>query len=241
MAELYGWNTVGCIAGSLGAGFVLIPWLGASYSGALLSGISLAIGLMLLAASPRGLLKEAGIGDWVLVAVVGLLTATAGDPYYRLIRGRAERITNGALDLNRHIEEPTGTTTAFGTRGESRSKHLWINGYGMTSLTPVTKLMAHLPIWLADQPRDALVICFGMGTSFRSSSRHDGLNVRVVELVPGVPECFDFFHADAAQVLKRPGLEVVIDDGRNYLLMHPETYDAITIDPAARRSIAPAR
>ena len=49
------------------------------------------------------------------------------------------------------------------------NKQLLVNGYGMTSLTPITKMMAHLPLAFLDRPpQDALDICFGMGTTFRS-------------------------------------------------------------------------
>src|SRR5260370_3653077 len=49
------------------------------------------------------------------------------------------------------------------------NKTLLVNGYGMTALTPVTKMMAHFPLAFLDRPpQDALDICFGMGTTFRS-------------------------------------------------------------------------
>jgi spermidine synthase len=101
----------------------------------------------------------------------------------------------------------------------------------MTILLPVTKLMAHLPLALVNDPHDILVICFGMGTTARSASRHEGIQVHVVELVGAVLRCFDCFHADAHEVLAQSNVHTAVDDGRNYLLMHPQEYDVITIDP----------
>ena len=47
---------------------------------------------------------------------------------------------------------------------------LLVNGCAMTFLTTVTKTLAHLPLaFLQHEPRNVLVICFGMGTSFRSA------------------------------------------------------------------------
>ena len=44
-----------------------------------------------------------------------------------------------------------------------------MNGIGMTGLNPITKYMAHLPLAsMSRPPQDGLVICFGMGTTFRS-------------------------------------------------------------------------
>src|SRR5207237_1755465 len=60
------------------------------------------------------------------------------------------------------------TATVIAT-GSGMQKLLLVNGTGMTSLDPVTKMMAHLTLVSLDQPpRNALVICFGMGTPYRS-------------------------------------------------------------------------
>jgi predicted membrane-bound spermidine synthase len=74
------------------------------------------------------------------------------------------------------------------------------------------------------------VICFGMGTSFRSMHAW-GIDTTAVELVPSVPAFFARFHADAAQVLASPEARVVVDDGRRFLDRTVERYDVIVIDP----------
>jgi spermidine synthase len=234
VAHLYAWNTLGGIAGALTAGFGLIPLLGTSLTGTVLAALSLGLGLLLLGAQPRGLWQETpGLRRWGLIGACALLLATVGDPYDRLLRGRIAVVYPGGARIDRHREEAAGTTTAFGAPwAGSRQKYLWVNGHGMTVLATVTKLMAHLPIWLAEEPRDVLVVCFGMGTTARSASRHPGLHVWAVELVPGVLECFGYFHADGPQVLRQPNLHPVVDDGRHFLLMRPRLYDVITVDPA---------
>jgi spermidine synthase len=80
------------------------------------------------------------------------------------------------------------------------------------------------------EPRAALDICFGMGTTFRSLMTWD-VPVTAVELVPSVRETFPYFFADAAEVLGRPQGHVVIDDGRRFLRRSPEVFDVITLDP----------
>jgi spermidine synthase len=71
-----------------------------------------------------------------------------------------------------------------------------------------------------------------MGTTFRSMTDHPNIDTTVVELVPAVPRFMHYYHPDAEQVLARPNGHVVVDDGRNYLLMHPKLFDVISIDPA---------
>jgi predicted membrane-bound spermidine synthase len=114
--------------------------------------------------------------------------------------------------------------------GSGRNKHLLVNGIGMSALTPITKMMAHLPLAFEQKPRNALVICFGMGTTHRSMLSW-GIDSTVVELVPSVPKLFSYFHADAAQVLQSPGSHVIIDDGRHYMEWSHDQYDVIVIDP----------
>jgi len=79
-------------------------------------------------------------------------------------------------------------------------------------------------------PRSALIICFGMGTTFRSVIAWN-ISGTAVELVPSVPQLFSFYHADAPQVMASPLAHVVIDDGRRFLERSPARYDAIIVDP----------
>jgi hypothetical protein len=110
-------------------------------------------------------------------------------------------------------------------------RHLLVNGAGITSLTPITKMMAHFPLaLLGRQPENGLVICFGMGTSFRAMHSW-GIPTTVVELVPSIPSLFGFFHRDADALLGSNHARIVIDDGRRFLERTPERYDVITVDP----------
>jgi spermidine synthase len=122
----------------------------------------------------------------------------------------------------------TATVTAI---GEGMQKGLLVNGVGMTNLTTITKLMAHLPMAArATPPRNAVAICMGMGTTFRSLLAWN-VPVTAVELVPSIPALMPFFHADAASVLARPGARIAVDDGRRFLERASGTFDVITIDP----------
>ena len=91
-------------------------------------------------------------------------------------------------------------SAAVTSYGRAWGKRLLVNGIGMTVLPPATKYMVHLPMaFHRGKPESALIICFGMGTSFRSALTWD-VPTTVVELVPSVPKAFPFYHADAGQV-----------------------------------------
>ncbi len=67
----------------------------------------------------------------------------------------------------------------------------------------------------------------------RSARVHKSLKrMDAVELVPEVYDCFSYFHKDGNAVLADPRIRRFVDDGRNFLLMRPEKYDVITVDPA---------
>jgi spermidine synthase len=230
VGELYAWNTMGCIAGSLAGGFVLLPMFGASLTGTLLVALTTIAALALFMVHPRGI-RSMRLLDFLLVLSTIGLTSFIGDSYRDVIFSRISR-GYPRWTIFGQAEEAAATTTAFGDLRHPTSRVLWVNGHGMTILLTGNKLMADLPLWFSDSPRDALVICLGMGTTFRTATRHADVDVTVVELVHAVTEFLPFYHSDAMQVLAQPNAHVVVDDGRNYLLTHDRKYDAITIDPA---------
>jgi spermidine synthase len=126
------------------------------------------------------------------------------------------------------LRDHTATVIAV---SEGDGRDLLVNGRGMTGLAVVTKMMAHLPIAFLDHPpQRGLVICFGMGTTFRSMHSWN-IDTTAVELVPTVPRLFWYFHPDAPQILSSPSAHVEIDDGRRFLERTSQQYDVITIDP----------
>jgi spermidine synthase len=231
VSNLYTWNTIGSILGALAGGFWLVPTWGVSPSGIGLAVTSVLVGVLLLSVHPGGLKSYARPLDFGIMAASCLLLFLVGNPYYDVVEQRASARTAQKTDekmvVFKHVEGASGTTTAFGPYHQ-----LWVNGSGMTHLCTETKLMAHLPISICENPKDVLVICVGMGTTLRSASRHENLNIWSVELLPEVYDCMQYFHDDAKEVLANPRVHPVVDDGRNFLLMRDQEYDVITIDPA---------
>lgn len=110
-------------------------------------------------------------------------------------------------------------------------KSLLVNGMGMTTLTPITKFIADLPLAFHEgKPKSILVICFGMGTTYRSALSW-GIDTTVVELVPSVTKAFGFYHADAEKCENDPNGRIIIDDGRRYLSRCARKFDVIVVDP----------
>ena len=215
----YAVNVVGCILGPLLSGFFLLPWIGERW--ALLA---LSASWFLLALYPAWLARdrEARQGlRWK--QALGLASLAVGAALATTSKDYAARFPH-------HEVRRDNTATIIAT-GEGMDKHLLVNGMGITELTPETKIMAHMPLALLDhQPHNALVICFGMGTTFRSLLSW-AIPTTGVELVPSVPKEFGYFHADGPQRLQSPLAHMVIDDGRRYLARTTEQFDVITLDP----------
>jgi len=206
----YAVNVVGCIVGPLLAGFVLLPSLGEHKSMLLL------VLPWFVMAIPRG--KQL---RWQTASAAAIVLAALA--VFFLTKDYESKYQNAVV-----LRDSTATVIAAGT---GRNKRLFVNGIGMTVLTPITKMMVHFTLAsLPKPPRDVLIICFGMGTSFKSAISWL-VPATAVELVPSVPKLFAYYHADAGQVLNSALARVVIDDGRRYLERSGEKFDAIIIDP----------
>src|SRR6202043_4284591 len=86
------------------------------------------------------------------------------------------------------------------------------------------------PVALGPGSSRLLDICFGMGSTYRSSLIL-GLRTDAVELSPSVPSQMGAFFSDANQYLNNPKGRIIIADGRNYVRLSPNRYDVIVVDP----------
>jgi len=211
----YAINVVGCILGPLLSGFVLLPMMSERWVICLFAFPWLAVGM-----NPKWISEPARTQPrtkvaYAVAALALVLVFVCNDyesqfPQHEVLRDDAATII---------------------ATGEGFRKQLLVNGVGITSLSPIPKLMAHMPMAHLDHPpQNALTICFGMGTTYRSLLSW-GIPVTAVELVPSVPRLFWYYHPDGPELLRSPLSRLVIDDGRRYLERTTEQYDVITLDP----------
>jgi len=215
----YAVNVLGSILGPLMAGFCILPWAGERLALCAIAAPLFGAGLAIAFRAPHGTGTILRLSPRPLYALAVALCV----PLVGLTRGYEARYPQRV-----ELRDYTATVIAAGT---GMKKHLLTNGTGMTKLTTVTKMMAHIPLSLLPRPASSgLVICFGMGTTFRSMLSW-GIHVTAVELVPSVPKLFGYFHADGPELLQCPRARVVIDDGRRFLERTTQQFDVITVDP----------
>jgi len=214
--KAYALNVLGCILGPLFACYILLPHVSERCALLLLGLPFCGFYLLSCATLPRRQRLNLGLAAG---AVLGCALFFSNSYEGRLLK------------TEKHAVVRRDYAASVLSYGEGFEKLLCVNGIGMTTLTPVTKFMVHLPLaFHRGRPASALVICFGMGTTYRSALSWD-IPTTAVELIPSVKEAFGFYYADAAQVLLNPQGRIIIDDGRRYLERTRDRYDVIVIDP----------
>ena len=231
----YACNTLGAIAGALISGFVAIPLLGTHRSLVLTALLSVATGGVLLASAATSPRRQMMVHAAALGCVIAVLVVTptfrfsdiAGEPEKEILHYDEDvaGVVKVATDIHdRRLLSINGWSVA-GT-GSPNPDVALVNDY-----PEVQKMLAHLPMLLHPAPQRVLVIGFGAGGTAWSLTRYAALQrLDIVEFVPGVIRAARFFPEVNHGVLTDPRLRVTIDDGRNYLLVTPETYDVVSVD-----------
>lgn len=213
----YACNIVGSILGPLVAGYWLVTAFDPSTCMLILTIPILALAGWSVLRSPR---------QRTLLLPMGLAGAAAALAFGAFVsRSYESEIARSEPRLV--YRDHAATAIAY---GQGMDKHLLVNGVGITNLTPITKVMAHLPLALHNGARDGLVICFGMGTTARSMASW-GIETTAVDLTSSVIAAFPYFHDDAATVSANPKVHFVVDDGRRFLSRSDRSFDVIVIDP----------
>ncbi|BDB25478.1 fused MFS/spermidine synthase [Cupriavidus sp. P-10] len=224
-------NTLGGIAGSALAGFVLVPFIGLVHTLAMLAVAAGVVGVIAVALG-SGVRPAA---RWA-VPMLGVLAviAAALAPADRLATLLA-RARGGELVF---YEEGRGATVAVVEQSSPhhRFRRLYIQGVSnsgdtMTSLRYM-RLQALLPLIVhGGTPRATLVIGLGTGITAGATLAWPGLERRVVaELLPPVARAVPKFTGNFGVATDRR-VEVRLRDGRRELLQSPQRYDLITLEP----------
>ncbi|WP_168795797.1 fused MFS/spermidine synthase [Paraburkholderia aromaticivorans] len=224
-------NTAGGIAGTLLAGFLLVPALGLVQALAVLAVLAGAVGAV---AVWRGQGVRRGARWSVPVLAVATLCAVLLTPSDRLAA-----LLAGARGGNLiSYEESAGGTVAVIEQGagQKQFRRLYIQGVSnsgdaMTSLRYM-RLQALLPLLVhRETPRSALVIGLGTGITGGALLAWPGLDQRVVaELLPAVVRAAPQFKGNYG-ISTDPRVDIRLRDGRRELLRSSERYDLITLEP----------
>jgi spermidine synthase len=247
-ARVYVANTLGAVAGSLAAGFMLIPRFGlrGTVAGIGVLGIVAGAALTAVAARTTGTSVLARGAAYALaagcVASGLLLGGQAWEPavlssgaykYARYMGSEALETRLRAGSLEYYKEGAAGTISVRRLTG---TRSLAIDGKvdasnGADMLTQ--RLLGVLPVLLHPRPQEMLVIGLGTGVTVGSALASGELRrVDVVEISPEVVEASELFAAENGDALRAPGVRLVPGDGRSHLLLTTRSYDVIVSEPS---------
>jgi len=225
IGRLYAVNTAGAVAGILITGLLLVPLIGVRSCFWAFGFMNLSLGGVILFLSPpprkkARLLVPAGC----LAACIGVLALLPADirigrtlPGYRLAYAH-----EGAGGLLTVFEAPDSTRVM----NINNVTEVATDGVSLQTF----RMMAALPAVMAPDMRDALVITFGAGIAAGALAEMDLRRLDCVEINPDIGKAAAFFTRENNGVIDNPRLNMVIEDGRNFLLTTREKYDLISAD-----------
>jgi spermidine synthase len=235
-------NTLGAIAGAAVTGFALVHVTGIERSLQILAAVNVAAGLALAAAATRrrALLPVVGA---VLVAAIAVRIAWPG---WGLAwdRQRFGTFVNNvaSVDLEArsrdvevaYLHEGINETVSVVRAGGELS--FVVNGRPEASTgiadAQILKALGHVPMLLHPAPRRVFVLGTGTGMTLGAVARHPGVERLVLaEIERGALGAARQFERWNGRVLDDPRLDVVFNDGRNFLATTSERFDVITADP----------
>jgi spermidine synthase len=226
IGTFYSLNVAGAIAGSLAAGFFLLPIIGSRGAIILLGTLAFGSGIALLGVSELKPSARVTIG-LAASAVFGIAVWLSPDAFVQFVAQRYRR-----QEIIWREEGVEATVVVH--KAANNELSLTVNGNHEAStgggMTYVHRRIGHLPMALHPFARTALVIGMGGGATAGAVSVHDGVDVDIVELAAAVVRGARFFDAINYGVLTRPNVHVRIDDGRNYLMLTRRHYDIVTAD-----------
>jgi spermidine synthase len=248
IGRVYAWNTLGAITGSFGAGFLLLPAIGAENVLRIAVGVSLALALGSVLADPARLrVGWAALSGLLVVAIVaGLVFAP---PWNRRLLGAGTYFDpmrfygdSGEVRIGRVLADYQLRTFTEGYNDtiisyeSPKGKFITVNG-STTASTQFEdmfsqRMMGHLPMALhPGNPKRACIVGLGAGVTAGAMALYELDELVAVELEEGVQVASRFFSEANDGVLDNPVVSVRIDDGRNYLKLTDERFDVISSHP----------
>lgn len=227
-------NTIGTIFGSILTGYVVLPALGSERS---LVAVSIAFAaLSAFAARRSGILSAPRARLAAALAALGVLLAlflprwdmgrmTSGANVYFTMGPPPERIEMVREDVH-------GGVTTVARRGDvltmyTNGKFQGDNGLEMAA----QRRFAHFPSLFVTRDERALVIGLGTGTTLGTIAAYPFERIDVAEISPAIVEASRAYYAEQAfHALDDPRVRLLLNDGRNVLLVATEPYDLVTIE-----------
>ncbi len=249
----YALNTIGAIAGSLFASFLLIPGTSTRFTIFCAAALCLVVGGIAYepgrVTSDRAVARSLVIGGTVMLVLamfaawprlnLNALSTGAYDSYVRVLaRSRGaipEKDQNDGAGNHQLLMYEEGRTATVSVRRDWGITSVAINGRTNASDAddmPTQIMLGQLGVLTAPRHGHALIVGFATGVTAGSVLQSPMESVDCVEIEPAAVASSRYFEHVNSRPLSDPRLHMIIDDARTYLRVNPATYDMIVSEPS---------
>jgi spermidine synthase len=232
VGKIYALNTVGGIFGSILTGFFLLPLLGIRRSIMLVVSINIGLGLALIMASSRRkcIMGRAAnmLGAVSLMPVV--YSAATARPILQELNMHREKSTYEILYCKEGLECTLSVLRNRSTGGLELNINGQSTAYTSYRDIQVHKMLAHVPMLMHPDPKEALIVGFGLGCTSYEAALYEKARVTCVELVKDESDVAKHFDDYNKNILANPRFHFVHDDGRTYIQLVDRKYDVISFN-----------
>ncbi len=229
LSYLYFANIIGSALGSLITGFLFLDSLTLAHTCLVLAVLGALVGSSLLIAGSLGVERVRAVATSAVVLVATLLVAPrAYDQLYERLQFRDK--WDGAA-FAEVIENKSGviTVTADGTVYGGGAYDGRLNTSLLHDRNGIVRAIAIGAMHPA--PKEVLMIGLASGSWAQILANNEEIkHLTIIEINPGYLELISH-HPEVASLLSDPHVTIEIDDGRRWLLRHPERkFDAIVMN-----------
>ena len=245
IGNIYSLNTIGAIAGSLFAGFVLMPAIGTERT--ILAGLffNAAMALLLLAEAKTSRIAQSVAVGLLIVATLAMRGGVFWKPdimdrgvliYSHAFESRPE------LTISEHYEDTDvvyfkeGNNATISVRKGENYMALRTNGKVDASNRDdmITQLaVGWLPVFYHPNPQSALVIGYGSGVTVGAvAGIKEVADIDCIEIEPAVFAAAPWFSEINRRSYESPKLHMIFNDARNYMNITRKQYDVIISEPS---------
>ncbi len=242
LGNSYAVNTLGAVAGTVLAPFVLIPLFGIRLS------IFVIYSILIILCSIAWI-RHFRIRSTRLVGVTALSIACLTGGFFwsnplistdRHGEGNMARMEiNVDQESVRLLDYKEGNFSTLSVVEDKRSKArtLYVDGFSTATVSnsiggsAYMQAMGFLPMILHPDPKKAMVICFGTGNTMGTVAQFPDVQVDGVEIDRNVMGLAHWFSRWNHDVLDRPNVQMSIQDGRAFTKWSKNFYDVITLEP----------
>jgi spermidine synthase len=218
--KIFFFNTIGSVIGSVVTGFLLIPFVGMWNTTLILVNLSLLISFYMCFIIGK-LHKKHFASLFIIFLISNSFIFSDRRTFHKEEKG---------FDIIYYTEGLSGTVTAIENNGY---RGLFVDGQNVSGtdyvLTADSKMLGHLPLLIAEDPKNALTVGYGTGATSYSMLLH-GVDVDAVEIENKIIEAAHLFEKVNHHSYNNKKLDIIIDDARNYIDVVDEKYDVIVTD-----------